>query len=245
MNVFSQFLDIIYPPRCALCCRFISSGEKRRQPKHICDHCIQALMPITHPLCTVCGVPFPSTSGTDHPCENCVRKMPWYNLMRAPYVYAGPLMNAIHRFKYNAETHLASPLGGLLSAFAKTLLPCPKEFVTVPVPLHKHRLRERGFNQSLLLAKVVSSGLETSLDFLSLIRKKDTISQTGLGGKERRSNVTNAFSVTSAAMFRGKKVLLIDDVLTTGCTLNECARTLKKSGALEVVCLALARTVSD
>jgi ComF family protein len=165
--------------------------------------------------------------------------------MRAPYVYAGPLMTAIHRFKYNSGTHLASPLGGLLSAFARTLLPCPKEFVTVPVPLHKHRLRERGFNQSLLLARVVSSELETSLDCLSLIRKRDTISQTGLGAKQRRSNVVNAFSVTSASIFKDKQVLLVDDVITTGCTLNECARTLKKSGALEVVCLALARSVSD
>lgn len=154
-------------------------------------------------------------------------------------------MNAIQRFKYNSETHLASSLGGLLSVFARTFLSHPKEFVAVPVPLHAHRLRERGFNQSLLLAKVVSSDLKTSLDYLSLIRKRDTRSQTGLGGKERRSNVANAFSVTSAAIFKGKKVLLIDDVLTTGCTLNECARTLKKSGALEVLCFALARTVND
>jgi len=245
MKVFSQFLDIIYPPRCALCGRFISSSEKHLHPRHICDHCVQALIPITHPLCTVCGVPFPSSSGTDHPCENCVRRMPWYDFMRAPYLYAGPLMNAIQRFKYNSETHLASFLGGLLSVFARTLLSHPKEFMAVPVPLHNHRLRERGFNQSLLLAKVVSSDLKTSLDYLSLIRKRDTRSQTGLGGKERRSNVANAFSVTSAAIFKGKKVLLIDDVLTTGCTLNECARILKKSGALEVICLALARTAND
>jgi ComF family protein len=165
--------------------------------------------------------------------------------MRAPYLYAGPLMRAIQRFKYGSETHLASPLGDLLSRFAKTVLSHPEEFVTVPVPLHRRRLRERGFNQSFLLAKVVSSGLETPLDCLTLIRKRDTRSQTGLGRKKRRSNVANAFSVTSAAIFKGKKVLLVDDVLTTGYTLNECAKVLKKSGALEVICLALARTVGD
>jgi len=117
--------------------------------------------------------------------------------------------------------------------------------MTVPVPLHKHRLRVRGFNQSLLLAKAVSSGIETPLDRLSFIRERDTESQTGLGRKERRKNVANAFSVTSRAIFNMKKVLLIDDVITTGYTFNECARTLKKAGALEVICLALARTVGN
>jgi ComF family protein len=168
--------------------------------------------------------------------------MPSYDLMRAPYLYAGPLMSAIHRFKYNDETHLASSLGGLLAQFARNLLPYPEEFVTVPVPLHKHRLAERGFNQSLLLARVISSELETPLDYRSLIRKRDTQSQTGLAGKDRRRNVTNAFAVISKATFKGSKVLVVDDVLTTGYTLNECAKTLKKSGALEVICLALART---
>lgn len=154
-------------------------------------------------------------------------------------------MNAIQRFKYHSKTNLASPLGGLLSTFAGTLLPHPEEFVTVPVPLHKHRLRERGFNQSLLLAKVIASELGTPLDYLSLIRKRDTRSQTGLKRKERGRNVANAFSVKSAAIFKGTRVLLVDDVLTTGYTLKECAKTLKKSGALEVICLALARTIGD
>ena len=245
MKVFSQLLDIIYPPRCPLCGRFVSSIENRCHPHQVCESCQKALMPITHPLCTICGMPFTGLSGPDHPCENCLRKMPSYDAMRAPYLYAGPLMNAIQRFKYNSEVHLASPLGGLLSAFARTLLPHPEEFVTVPVPLHTRRLRERGFNQSLLLAKVVASELGTPLDYLSLIRKRDTRSQTGLKRKERRKNVANAFSVTSATIFKGTRVLLVDDVLTTGYTLKECARTLKRYGALEVICLALARTVGD
>jgi len=245
MKIASQLLDIIYPPRCAFCGRFLTSSERRRPPGHMCNPCLQALTPITHPLCPVCGMPFPSLSGPDHPCENCIRKRPWYDSMRAPYLYAGPLINAIQRFKYNSETHLASPLGSLLSRFAVSLVPNPEGFMTVPVPLHKHRLRVRGFNQSLLLAKAVSSGIETPLDRLSFIRERDTESQTGLGRKERRKNVANAFSVTSRAIFNMKKVLLIDDVITTGYTFNECARTLKKAGALEVICLALARTVGN
>jgi ComF family protein len=244
MKLFSQLLDIIYPPRCALCGRFISLGEKYSDPSHICDHCAHLLIPITHPLCTVCGTPFASSNSTDHICENCIRRMPCYDMMRAPYLYTGPLMHAIQKFKYNSETHIALPLGKLLSAFAKTVLSNLKEFVAVPVPLHKDKLKERGFNQSLLLAKVVSSELELSLDYLSLTKEKSTRSQTGLGGKERMMNVVNAFSVNSAANFKGKKVMLIDDVITTGCTLNECAKTLKKAGAIKVICIALARTAN-
>ncbi|MBW1689544.1 MAG: ComF family protein [Deltaproteobacteria bacterium] len=245
MKIVSTLLDIIYPPRCPFCGRFVSSAENRCHPHQVCESCKKALTPITHPLCTICGIPFSALSGPDHPCENCLRKMPSYDTMRAPYLYAGPIMNAIQRFKYNSETHLAAPLGGLLAAFARTSLTQPEEFVTVPVPLHKHRLRERGFNQSLLLAKAVASELGTPLNCLSLIRKRDTRSQTGLRRKERRKNVANAFSVTSAAIFKGKKVLLVDDVLTTGYTLQECARTLKKFGAREVACITLARTVGD
>jgi ComF family protein len=154
-------------------------------------------------------------------------------------------MEAIHRFKYNSETRLSLPLGTLLSAFARTVIPEPEDFVVVPVPLHRRRLRQRGFNQSLLLSRVVASCLGTQLEYLSLIRKKHTRSQTGLGKEDRRKNVARAFCVTSPGIFKGTKVLLVDDVFTTGYTLNECARILKKAGALKVACLTLARTVGD
>jgi len=107
------------------------------------------------------------------------------------------------------------------------------------------RLRERGFNQSLLLAKVVATDLGTQLDYLSLIRKRDTRAQTGLRKEERRKNVKDAFSVTCPEIIKGNKILLVDDVFTTGYTLNECARSLKKSGAIVVICLTLARTLVD
>jgi competence protein ComFC len=107
------------------------------------------------------------------------------------------------------------------------------------------RLRERGFNQSLLLAKVVADDLGTQLDYLSLIRKRHTRAQTGLRKDERRKNVKDAFSVIYPEMMKGRKILLVDDVFTTGHTLNECARTLKKSGAIAVICLTLARTPVD
>jgi len=136
-----------------------------------------------------------------------------------------------------------SSLGQLLSSFAKEWVPDLKDFVIIPVPLHRRRLRERGFNQSLLLARVLASDLGNRLDYLSLIRNRYTQAQTGLKKKERRKNVKDAFSIIHPDAIKDKKILLVDDVFTTGHTVNECARSLKKSGAATVICLTLARTV--
>jgi len=247
MKFLSQLIDIIYPPHCHICGRFVSADEDRVSSHHLCDDCLADLTPITHPICTVCGLPFSTRKGEDHLCENCLRKRPWYDSVRAPYLYSGPLVEAIQRFKYSSETQLTSSLGTLLSSFAKELVPNPltPDFLTVPVPLHIRRLRERGFNQSLLLAKVVATDLGTQLDYLSLIRIRHTRAQTGLRKEERRKNVKDAFSIIYPEIIKGKKILLVDDVFTTGYTLNECARTLKKSGAMVVICLTLARTLVD
>jgi ComF family protein len=154
-------------------------------------------------------------------------------------------MDAIQRFKYNSETQLTSSFGALFSFFAREWIPNPKGVLTIPVPLHRRRLRERGFNQSLLLAKTLSTSLGTQLDYLSFIRKRYTRAQTGLGKEERRKNVKDAFSVIYPNLIEGKKIILVDDVFTTGHTLNECAKALKKSGAVVVICLTLARTPVD
>ncbi len=247
MKFLSQLIDIIYPPRCHICGRYLSFDKDHPSSHHLCNDCSANLIPITHPICTVCGHPFPTSKGQDHLCENCLRKRPWYDFVRSPYLYSGPLMEAIQRFKYNSETHLTSSLGTLLSSFARAWVPDQPaaDFLTIPVPLHRRRLKERGFNQSLLLAKVLASDLGTQLDYLSLIRKRYTRAQTGLKKEERRRNVKDAFSVIYPDIIKDKKIILVDDVFTTGHTLNECARTLKKSGATCVICLTLARTLVD
>jgi len=241
MRFLSQLIDIIYPPRCHFCGRFFSPHEDRPSPKHLCSDCRADLSPVTQPVCTVCGVPFAPLTGQNHLCENCLRKTPWFDLGRAPYLYTGGLMEAIHRFKYKSETHLISSLGPLLSTFARQWIPDSRYPLTIPVPLHSQRLRARGFNQSLLLARVISSDLGTRLDYQSLMRRKHTRAQTGLSKEQRRKNVKDAFSVMNPKIIEDKEILLLDDVFTTGNTLNECAKTLKKSGARAVICLTLAR----
>jgi len=151
-------------------------------------------------------------------------------------------MSAIHEFKYGAKSFLAKPLGLLLSSFAGRWLQAKEGLLLMPVPLHPRRLRERGFNQSLLLSREVARALNADLDFLSLKRIKYTKPQTGLGSEERSRNVARAFQVSRREAVKGRSIVLVDDVATTGSTLNECARALKKAGCREVFCLALART---
>ena len=244
-NPLSLLIDIIYPPRCHMCGKFLPYGEISSTSNYLCSDCLAGLNPLTNPLCTICGVPFSSSKGKNHLCENCIRKRPYYELARAPYFYSGKLKDAIQRFKYNSETHLSTPFGGLLLNFVQKIFHKLNEYIIIPVPLHKKKLRERGYNQSLLLAKSLSRNLGVRLDYLSFIRKRYTLNQAGLRREERITNVKNAFSVFDIEAVEDRKILLVDDVFTTGYTLNECAKTLKKSGAAEVICITLARTPFD
>jgi ComF family protein len=244
VNIFRNLIDLIYPPRCPICQAFLERekiGEMGRELP-LCEGCSSSFIQITSPLCPVCGRPFAAGTERDHVCEDCLRRRPFFEKARAPYLYEGSLLTAIHEFKYAEKTYLARPLGLLLSSFAKTWLHGHRKLLVMPVPLHPKRLRERGFNQSLLLADRVAETLDADLDFSSLKRIRYTKPQTGLGSKERKRNVRKAFGVSSREAVKGREVLLVDDVATTGSTLNECARTLKRAGCRQVFCLVLART---
>lgn len=244
MSIFRQFMDLIYPPRCSICEKFLwkNRAEKDQQELLFCKSCFDGFSEISSPFCPICGRPFASEVDEDHLCEDCLRKRPHYDAMRAPYLYEGGIMEAIHQFKYAGRSHLAKSLGLLLTSFAKTWLDKTNGSLMMPVPLHPRRLRERDFNQSLLLARHAAPLLEAELDFLSLRRIRYTQPQTGLKSDERRKNVRKAFQIVDREVVKGRTILLVDDVATTGNTLNECARTLKRAGAGEVFCLTLART---
>jgi ComF family protein len=240
MNLFHRFLDIIYPPRCPVCGVFLGSSPGPGSMA-FCDTCLAGLTEIISPLCSLCGRPL-SSGEADRVCETCLRKRPFYDRARAPFLYEGPLMEAIHQFKYSGKTSLAGTLGPLLASFAKKWLHSLENPLVMPVPLHPRRLRERGFNQGLLLARPVAAAMGAELDYLSLRRTKDTLPQTGLKSDERRRNVRKAFEITDKGAAKSRTVILVDDVATTGNTLNECARALKRAGAKEVYGLVLART---
>ncbi|MBW1803217.1 MAG: ComF family protein [Deltaproteobacteria bacterium] len=265
MNFLDPFIDIIFPPRCHICQAFL--GRERtpaglppflrppacppsvwRVPPSfqgqipICHACFREFVPIGSPLCPICGTPFQEGLEEDRVCENCLRKKPFFDKAGAPYVYEGPVMTAIHRFKYAGKTHLADSLGPLLVDFVRNWLPETANLLVMPVPLHPKRLRELGFNQALLLSRHISASLGLELDFLSLRRVKYTEPQAGLPSDERRKNVRRAFRVVNPVAVKKRDIILVDDVATTGNTLNECAQALKKSGAAKVYGAVLART---
>ena len=173
-----------------------------------------------------------------HRCGDCRERTPRFDQAVAAGRYEGVMANAIQLFKYQGKTNLAGPLAGLL---VQPLNRLPAVDGLVPVPLDSSRLRERLYNQSLLLCDVLhrKTAIEVIPDGLERIRA--TVPQTGLSLKERRRNVRRAFSVKRAARIKGRRIMLIDDVLTTGATVNECARMLKKAGAKRVTVLTVAR----
>ncbi|MCF8130022.1 MAG: ComF family protein [Deltaproteobacteria bacterium] len=245
MTPLKQLAQIIYPPRCVICGDFLwraplDAGES---PNPICRNCSSDFSPIEAPLCTICGKPFGSNDIENHPCEDCLRKKPFFEGAYAPFIYDGSILEAVLRFKYGQKTFMADALGPLLTEFVKARFTLREPFLIMPVPLHPKRLRERGFNQSLLLAKQIALGLGGKVDFLSLVRTKHTIPQTTLSKKERRKNVQNAFLLKNPESVRERNILLVDDVTTTGNTLNECAKVLTQAGAQPVFCVTLAKAV--
>ena len=150
--------------------------------------------------------------------------------MRAPYLYEERLKDAIQLIKYAGKSYVVNSLGALLGTFAKNWINETKEMVMVPVPLHRKKIRQRGYNQSVLLARAVSPILGVETDFFTLTRTRFTGSQTGLSTEQRRKNVKGAFEVIDNNSLKGKTVVLVDDVATTGSTVNECSRILKKGG---------------
>jgi ComF family protein len=153
------------------------------------------------------------------------------------------MADAIHRFKYQGASRLAKPLGTFLAEYEDSEFPFSEFELILSVPLHPRRLRQRGFNQSLLLARCVSRAHSIPLDFASLQRTRHTEPQTQLSGPERQKNIRGAFEVRRAGAIAEKHILLIDDVFTTGSTVQECAKVLLKAGAKQVDVLTLAKAM--
>ena len=242
MSLLSNLLDIVYPPRCQVCTNFLDAHPEDRGD--ICDECFSSFRKLTHPFCSICAEPFKSKVEEDHLCEKCLRKRPYYDELRAPYLYEEKIMEAVQLIKYSGKSYIVKSLGPLLGAFAKDWINVTKDMIIMPVPLHKKKLKQRGFNQSVLLVKAISPVLEIEMDFFTLIRIRYTGSQAGLSLEQRRKNVKGAFEVRAENNIKGKSVILVDDVATTGNTMNECARILKKAGSKKVLGLTLARTAA-
>ena len=236
---FTALLDLLLPSFCLACERPLGPAPELL----FCPDCQEKLHFVESPLCPCCGRVYLTAPGGDHHCGPCLAAKKHFTRARAIFLYEEPLKEVIHRFKYQGKT---ACLPGLAS-FAKKL-PHLAEVEgadwIVPVPLHPSRLRERGFNQALLLARAFFPKDPRIIPSL-LIRSRPTEPQANFNGAARRTNLKNAFAVVAPQLLAGKKILLVDDVFTTGTTVNECARVLKKAGAAEVVVLTLARVKED
>jgi ComF family protein len=231
--------DIIFPPRCLTC----EATLDHEQNIPFCPACFSKIHIINSPLCTCCGIPFAGADGGNHICGDCIVSKSAFSVARAVGRYETTLLEAIHRFKYNGKLSVGEVLGKFMAEFKYSTFNIRDYFLIMPVPLHPKKLRERGFNQSVILAREISKRFSLSLDFLSLKRHIYTEPQISLGKKERESNVHGVFSVTDPGKIKGQRIILVDDVYTSGSTVKECARVLMKNKAATVAVLTLARAV--
>lgn len=223
-GLWEHLLDLVFPPRCAAC------GERGYL---ICPACAAAIAYTRAPACPTCG------RGGAGPgiCPVCRAYPPALDGMAAAAAFAGPVRECIHALKYEGQRPYAATLAGIAGpAFAA--LPAPDALV--PVPLHPRRERGRGFNQSLLIArKLAGEAMPVMPGWLA--RTRDTPQQVGQDRAARQANVANAFACPDPAAVHGRRILLVDDVATTGATLDACARTLRAAGAASVHAFVVAR----
>lgn len=236
-GVLARLLGLIYPAFCGNCGHGLVPGER-----FFCTDCAGSAKFLSSPFCTSCGMPFVSRATADHLCHECMRKHPPYDVARAQAIYNGVVKEAIHLYKYRPVRSLKGYLGDFIEEGSKKWF--TDADLAVAVPLHKMRLRQRGFNQSLFLAKRASIALGIGLSVDGLTRVKNTRPQVDLDHREREANVRGAFRAVRPEEFKGRKVLLVDDVYTTGATVKECARVLRAAGADKVCVLTVARVFS-
>jgi ComF family protein len=236
MALLRGFLDLVYPRACAACGRGVAS-----EPGHICWECRAAFRFIEDDFCEHCGDPVDGMAGRSFKCSACVDHRPAFDRARSAIRYRGPARRALQAFKYEQAPHLGADFAPFLTGCVRA------EFQRIPldsvtfVPLHAKRERERTYNQSRLLAQRLARDLALPLVDRCLVRVRATATQTDLTAAARRRNVRGAFQARERAWVQGRRFLLVDDVMTTGATVDECARVLKGAGAAGVFVATVAR----
>lgn len=230
-------LDTLYPPHC-LACRSAVHG-----PRGLCATCWAGMRLIERPYCERLGTPFGQDLGTGLLSPDAIARPPAYGRARAVACFDdGPVRTLVHQLKYGDRPDYARPLGTWMARAGHDLI--AEADVLVPVPLHPRRLWQRRYNQAALLAQAIGKAANKRVELQALQRVKPTKSQVGMTRSERATNIQGAFRVSQSASLRDCRVLLVDDVLTTGATANAASRVLLRGGAASVDLLVFAQVVT-
>lgn len=237
LRVLTACADLLLPPVCIICRTRIGTHGL------LCGGCFAKIDFIAPPICVRLGVPLPYDTGAPALSAAAIANPPFYDRARAAARYSAAMRELVQSFKYR-DRHEGLPLFGRWLAKAGAELLSDAELL-VPVPLYRSRLWSRRFNQSAMLAQSVGRIARLPVELFALKRVRATASQVGLSVKQRRRNVAGAFRVEArrADRVRGKRIIVVDDVITTGATVEACARALKRAGAARVDVLALARAI--
>ena len=238
-----SLITFIYPAKCRRCEMPMGVG----QVHYLCDDCWEKMEFLTMPWCQICGTPFysreQSASQPDSVCADCRAQPPLYGKRRAIAFYEPTVREAIHLLKYDKKPIFAKHLVHLIQSHLPADLSAADYDFLLPIPLHAKRYRERGFNQAEQLARGIGHVWKTPVRTDILFRVKHTAPQSSLNSRqERMDNIADAFEIRSPDRIRGRRVLLIDDIFTTGTTVNEALKVLQAANPSGVDVLTLART---
>lgn len=234
--VLAQFArgagDLVFPPRCVACRVAVPDGGEFR---HLCAGCAAKLDFVQPPHCTTCGHPFYGEVEGERLCPHCEGLVPAYREGRTAVLLKGPARSLVHELKYHKGLHVLEDIERIFRRSADAV-ELARSAVLVPVPLHPRKQRERGYNQSRLIAECLARVAGGGTTVIELLRRTaDTVSQTHHDRKARQANLKNAFALARGrTISAGQHYVLVDDVFTTGSTLNACAHELRRAGALNL-----------
>lgn len=246
-EVINGILDWLYPPRCMSCGCLLPlatdiatiSGEK-----YFCINCWRLLEWINEPVCGKCGRPIDVTEADGTICKDCLGKTFHFERNYSVLVYDDALKDLIHRFKYHGRPGYARGLGTILFTKLPRLIFEGVDYI-IPVPMYRKKERKRGYNQAELLARTLSrhTGIPMRTDLL--VRTKDTRAQSSLDARAREHNLSNAFEIYKKNQIIAKKIIIVDDIYTTGSTLSACSSVFKQNGSSKVYGVTLSATIRD
>ncbi len=227
--------SIFFQNGCIVCGRATTSM--------ICADCSNSIRYVQEPFCTRCGKPFTSDSGISHICYDCIKGKNKFTMSRAAFEYNGAIVKLIHRFKFGDQVNVLSFFSDEIFKLYQVHYSTESINAIIPVPLSLRRLKHRSYNQTQLLAAQLSKKLSIPVFPQVLEKIKETPPQSRLSAEKRQENVKDAYKVTDRVSLKGKKVLLIDDVITTGATVNACTKALMRAGIKQVYVVAIATRV--